>query len=299
MAKKASFLKLNWKLILLGGIITACVAAAYFFFNQSTAAKKNGSAANSPILPEPQKPATPSAQATQSAQPAMTPAISGPGIPILMYHYVGYNPNPQTDRQRDILSITPEKLDAQLAWLAQTGHTPITLDTLYAIFAKKTSVPKPVVLTFDDGYVDFFINAFPILRKYGFHAVAFIPTGLMSQGYYLSWSQIRELQQSGLISFEAHTVHHYNLPSLPYNQMLDELRTSKQVLEAQTGATVNFIAYPYGASNGLVWKAAQEAGFIGGVGTWYGHATGPGIDMPRIRINGGISLTEFAAKVGG
>lgn len=218
-------------------------------------------------------------------------------VPILMYHYVGNNPNP-ADRQRDILSITSDKFDAQLAWLAQNGYSPITLDTLYSVFSGKTPRPqKTVVLTFDDGYIDFYTTAAPILAKYSFPSVAFIPTGLVGGGYYMNWSQIKELQANGLVSFQAHTVHHYNLVSLPYSQQLAELRDSKKTLEAETGTIVNFIAYPYGASDNNTGKAVLQVGFIGGVGTWYGRAADPGINMPRIRISGNISLEEFITKV--
>lgn len=233
---------------------------------------------------------------TVSAQ-TVPPSPSGvSGIPILMYHYVGNNPNP-TDHQRDILSITPDKLDQQLAWLAQNGYTPITLDTLYGLFAKKETIKKPIVLTFDDGYIDFYVNAFQILRKYNFRAVSFIPTGLMGTSYYMSWDQIKEIKNSGLVSFQAHTVNHLSLPTLSYSDKLYQLVTSKKTLEQQLGTTINFIAYPYGASDPDTWRAALAAGFVGGAGTWYGKATGPGINMPRIRITGTISLGDFIQKV--
>lgn len=221
---------------------------------------------------------------------------SSTGIPILMYHYVGNNPNP-ADLQRDILSITPDKLEEQFTWLSKNGFTPITLDTLYGIFSKRETISKPIVLTFDDGYVDFYVNAFQILRKYGFHAVAFIPTGLVGTSYYMSWDQIREINNSGLVSFQAHSVTHPNLPSLPYHQILSELSDSKKALEQQLGTHVNFISYPFGASNSLVWQAANSSGFVGGVGTWLGKVTEPGINMPRIRIAGSISIQEFINKI--
>jgi len=214
-----------------------------------------------------------------------------------MYHYVGNNPNP-ADRQRDILSITPDKLEEQLTWLSKNGYTPITLDTLYGLFGKKEMISKPIVLTFDDGYIDFYINAYQILKKYNFHAISFIPTGLIGTSYYMSWDQIREINNSGLISFQAHTVNHLNLPSLSYSDKLYQLVTSKKTLEQQLGTSVNFIAYPYGASDPDVWRAALSSGFVGGVGTWYGKASGPGINMPRIRIAGNITLQEFIQKVG-
>lgn len=232
---------------------------------------------------------------TNTPLPPSSPSGSN-GVPILMYHYVGNNPN-SADRQRDVLSITPDKLDAQFAWLVQNGYTPITLDTLYGLFAKKENISKPIVLTFDDGYVDFYFNAWPILRKYNFHAVSFIPTGLVGKTYYMSWDQIKEINNSGLVSFAAHTVSHAYLPSLSYSNIQSELATSKKTLEQQLGTRVNFVAYPYGASDTNVWRAAQEAGFVGGAGTWYGRATGPGINMPRIRIAGTITLAEFAQKV--
>lgn len=218
------------------------------------------------------------------------------GVPILMYHYVGNNPNP-ADRQRDILSITTDKLDTQFNWLSQNGYTPITLDTLYGIFNSKEKINKPIVLTFDDGYVDFYFNAYPTLRKYNFRAVSFIPTGLMGTSYYMSWDQIKEIKNSGLVSFQAHTVTHSYLPNLPYSQIQSELADSKKTLEQQLGTHVNFIAYPYGASDASVWRAAAAAGFVGGVGTWYGKTTGPGINLPRIRIAGTISLGEFIQKI--
>lgn len=235
--------------------------------------------------------------ATPSAFPvAPSNPTSSTGIPILMYHYVGNNPNP-ADRQRDILSITTDKLDEQFNWLAKNGYSPITLDTLYGIFSKKENISKPIVLTFDDGYIDFYYNAFQILRKYNFHAVSFIPTGLISTSYYMSWDQIKEINNSGLVSFQAHSVTHPNLPSLSYSRIQSELTDSKKTLEQQLGTHVNFIAYPFGASDPSVWQAALSAGFVGGVGTWAGKASGPGINMPRIRIAGTISLGEFIQKV--
>lgn len=299
-------MKLNWPLFFFGGLVVASGIFAILFWKNSSSPKSVPPqiTPNTNITLNLPKTSSPSAVAATTsafpAQPTYFVRNSSPrGIPILMYHYVGNNPNP-ADRQRDILSITPDKFDAQLAFLAQNGFSPITLDTLYGIFSGKTPRPKkPIILTFDDGYIDFYTTAAPMLRKYSFPAVAFIPTGLVGGGYYMNWGQIKELQASGLVSFQAHTIHHYNLPSLSYSQQLAELSDSKKTLEAQTGTVVNFVAYPYGASDNNTWRAALEAGFVGGTGTWYGRAASPGINMPRIRISGNINLSDFAAKVGG
>lgn len=218
-------------------------------------------------------------------------------VPILIYHYIAYNPNPK-DRARDALSVPPDKFDAQMQYLSQNGYTPITLDTLYGIYSGQATAPaKPVVLTFDDGYIDFYTNAFPILRRFNFHAVSFIPTGLIGGGYYMNWNQIKEIASSGLVTFEGHTVHHVNLSSLSYAAALKELVDSKNILQANTGYPVNFIAYPNGSTNGNVQAAAKQAGYAGGIGTWYGKARGSSMNMPRIKVSGFWSLREFAARL--
>jgi len=187
--------------------------------------------------------------------------------------------------------------EAQMNYLSQNGYTPISLDTMYGVYNNQASVSKPIVLTFDDGYIDFYTTAYPILRRFNFHAVSFIPTGLVGGGYYMNWDQIKEIAFSGLVTFEAHSVNHVNLPSYGYARVLQELKDSKNILQLQTGYPVNFIAYPGGASNGNVWWAAKQAGLVGGVGTWYGKAYGPGMNMPRIKVSGFWNINEFAARL--
>ena len=218
-------------------------------------------------------------------------------VPILMYHYIGNNPSPK-DVARNTLSVSPDKFEAQMNYLAQNGYTPISLDTLYGIFNKQTTPPsKPIVLTFDDGYTDFYTTAFPILRRFNFHAISFIATGLVGGAYYMNWNQIKEIAQSGLVTFEAHTVSHANLAGLNYASALKQMVDSKNVIQSQTGYPVNFIAYPFGATNTLVQSAAKKAGFAGGLGTWFGKASAPGFNMPRIRITGQMSLKDFASRL--
>ncbi len=222
---------------------------------------------------------------------------AGLRVPILTYHYIANNPNPK-DKARDNLSVPPDKFEAQMQYLSQNGYTPITLDTLYGIFSGQASVPgKPVVLTFDDGYIDFYTNASPVLRRFGFHAVSFIPTGLIGGSYYMNWSQIKEIATTGLVTFEGHTVTHANLPSLSYAAVLKELTDSKNIIQSNTGYPVNFVAYPGGSTNGTVQAAARQAGYAGGTGTWYGKAWGGSMNMPRIKVSGFWSIKDFVARL--
>lgn len=252
--------------------------------------------ATAPLIP------TSSAESTLQKVPkekrqVYTPQVTGYRlrVPILMYHYIGNNPNP-TDLARNSLSVSPDKFEEQMKYLADNGYTSISLDTLYAALTRQITLPsKAIVLTFDDGYVDFYVNAYPILRQYGLHATEFIPTGLMNQGYYLHWDQIKEMFASGLISFEAHTVHHYNLPSYSRETVLHELTESKKILQEQLGVPVNFIAYPNGATNNEIIELTRQAGYVGAAGTWASEIQSEGTiyNMPRLRISGSITLQDF------
>ncbi len=234
--------------------------------------------------------------ATTSAIPKLTPkpnpipAQSGRSvrIPILTYHYIGNNPNP-ADKARDNLSIAPDKFDEQMGYLSKNGYHATDFDTLIAALRGQTTLPpKSVILTFDDGYIDFYLNAFPILRKYNLRAVSFLPTGLIGTGYYMSWAQVKEINASGLVSFQAHSVTHPNLAALSDSDLKYQMSKSKTTLESMLGKPVNTIAYPYGISDARVWQAVKAAGFISGVGTWYGDIASEGtlIDLPRIKISG-------------
>lgn len=220
-------------------------------------------------------------------------------ISILTYHFIGNNPDP-TDLARDNLSVSADIFDAQMGYLKSSGYNSITFDTLYASLKSGSSLPlKPLILTFDDGYIDFYLNAFPILQKYNFKAVSFIPTGLIGTSYYMSWNQIKELDSSNLISFQAHSINHPNLASLNNDQLNFQIKESKKTLESQLNKPVNTFAYPYGTSNQLVQQAVKEAGYIGAAGKWYSKVVSEGTiyNMPRVKIPGNISLEEFARRI--
>ena len=220
-------------------------------------------------------------------------------IPILMYHYIGGNPNPE-DIARDNLSVTPDKFDEQMGYLASSGYTPITLDTMIAGLNEQTKLPeKPLVLTFDDGYIDFYYNAFPILQKYGFRSVVFVPTGLVGKDSYLTWEMISKMNSTGLVSFQAHSVYHAHLSSVSYDQMSYEVGESKKTLQEKLGTPVNFVAYPYGASNDEVINAVKSAGYVGALGTWTSNIQSEGTiyNMPRTRVGGSWDLTTFTLNL--
>ncbi len=252
-----------------------------------------------------QKATSPSATLAPKADPKEAniklPVSSGRSVnvPILYYHYIGENPDPK-DVMRDGLSISPDKFQEQMSFLSESGYTTLTFDTLYAVLKGEATLPsKPIILTFDDGYIDFYVNAFPILRRYNLQAVVFVPTGLVGKSYYLSWDQIKTMDATGLISFQAHSVDHLSLPTLTPELASYQIAQSKKDLENILGKPVNTFAYPYGTSNQTDWELVKQAGFLGAVGTWRGITENEGMifNMPRIKIGGAWDLDYFAANI--
>lgn len=286
----------------LGASVAACLLLLTLAFSlfktnlSSFSISKTSTNTVSSILPEPKKESSPTA-IPDTPTPAYRPQISGTqvNVPILMYHYIGNNPNPE-DHQRDSLSVTPDKFEEQMKYIADNGYSTTTFDTLAAALNKQTTLPnKTIILTFDDGYIDFYFNAYPILKQYNLRATVFIPTGLIDQASYLNWDQIKDMNNSSLISFQAHSVHHYHLPSLSNDSLKFELQESKRLLENKLGTRVNFIAYPFGSTDNRVIQFTKEAGFVGAAGTWANHIQSEGTiyDMPRLRVGGSTSLEVF------
>src|SRR5262245_44156313 len=157
-------------------------------------------------------------------------------VPILMYHYISRNPKAPDDPLRTRLSVPPAQFAQQLAYLRRAGYTTITLDDLVDALYMRVSLPsKPVILTFDDGYQDFFTNAYPLLRRYGDKATIYIITGKVGTTGYMSWPELRTLAASPLITIGAHTRTHRELPKLSARQSWQELAGSKADLETRLG----------------------------------------------------------------
>lgn len=298
-------------LFLISAIIVVLFLLFYRYNTQNLLYKGDQTQKDSVIKNDPVLDSTQSANITTQQEPSPTtattpkpvtiPVQSGKlfRIPILTYHFIGNNPNP-ADKARDNLSVDPETFEKQMEYLSQNGYQSISFDTLYAALQGQTTLPaKPVIITFDDGYIDFFHNAFPILRKYNLSAIAFIPTGLIGTSYYMSWDQVKEIDRTGLISFQAHSVNHPNFTSLSDSQLSYQLIESKRTIETQLGKPVNTLAYPYGVSDNRVWQSVKNAGYIGAVGTWYSTTVSEGTlyNMPRVKIPGGITIENFAARL--
>jgi len=177
------------------------------------------------------------------------------GIPVLNYHQIN-------NKAYNVLTLSSQEFDAQMAYLYDSGYTTISPDQLvnYLRYGK-TLPPNPILITFDDGYEDNYRIAYPILQKYNFTATIFLITNLVnSNNRYLTWSQVKEMKDHGF-SFGSHTVSHLFLTNASENDIRSEFEQSRQILEWRLNQKIEYLAYPGGAYNQQVLKIARQAGY--------------------------------------
>ncbi len=180
------------------------------------------------------------------------------GICILTYHCIGYEKN-------NGLKLPEQQFRQQMKYIKDNGYTTITLDQLYKFMLENKPVPqKSVVITFDDGYVDNYQYAYPILKEFNLKATIFVISKTIDKRQnYMTSNQLKELQANG-IDIESHTLDHEDLPTLSYEKQLNILKESKKTLEKVLCKKVNYIAYPYAKYNPDTIRAARDAGYVMG-----------------------------------
>ncbi|HEV3232431.1 MAG TPA: polysaccharide deacetylase family protein [Candidatus Dormibacteraeota bacterium] len=249
-----------------------------------------GAGATAAELTDLPQPATP--QLGALAKPAVVRA--GTWLPVLMYHYVRVAP--AGDRAGFNLSVTPENFAAQMRYLRDHGYHTLTMAQADQALLRSQPLPaKPVVLTFDDGYRDFYTTAAPIMRSLGITATAYIPTSLLDGKAYMTWAEVRELDGQGF-EMAAHTEFHVDLAKAADARARIEVFGSKDALESHLGHPVVDFCYPYGGFNYKVMALVQEAGFLSATTTQVGgwHNAQHMFDMSRVRVSGGETLEAFA-----
>ncbi|WP_294392505.1 polysaccharide deacetylase family protein [uncultured Clostridium sp.] len=176
------------------------------------------------------------------------------GVPVLYYHSV--NKNAENE-----VTISPEMLEKQLDYINDNEYITITINELYDHLINNQPIPeKSIVITFDDGYMNNYTEAFPLLKERDMKATIFCVGNSLDGSYYLSKDAIKEMSDYG-IDIESHTVNHMHLDTLNYDEQLSEMKNSKDILENITGKNVTAIAYPFGDFNDDSIKAAKEAGY--------------------------------------
>lgn len=211
--------------------------------------------------------------------------LVGEQAKVLMYHYIRSGVDPVKDPLGVRLSVSPTLFDSQMAALKKGGYTVVTMKDLLA----HGGGPKTVVLTFDDGYEDFYTSAYPILQKYGFTATIYIISGKIG-GPYMTWPQLQQLEAAS-IEIGAHTVNHKDLSRLSADEQRQEIIGSKIALEQRLGTAIVSFCYPSGRYSADTVKIAREAGFGSATTTQPGIMV-KGTDhflIPRIRMTESVT----------
>ncbi len=198
-------------------------------------------------------------------------AASDVEIPVLLYHRIGFGDGPMT--------VSTEKFAEDLTQLKDMGFTTIDLDLFRRyLLDPDTNLPKnPLMISFDDGYIDNYLIAYPLLQKFSMTAAFYIITSLVGEEDRLAAGHIREMAANGM-SIGSHTVSHRELGEMDVEEAASEMSLSRLYLEGLLQRSVNFIAYPKGSYNEFTAKIANEAAYNGGFSVEYGtcsHTSNP------------------------
>ncbi|ACX52714.1 polysaccharide deacetylase [Ammonifex degensii KC4] len=236
-------------------------------------------------------------------------ARSSKAVIILMYHKV--NPDPRAGGLG--LRVPPEKFEWQMRYLKTHGYHVVSMEEAYDYLTRgKPLPPKPVVITFDDGYEDNYLYAWPILKRYGYPATIFLAAdavgsynffdadyGRQPRNQMLTWQEIKEMATSGKITFGAHTMTHPRLTKVDPERQRYEIFRCREVLGKKLGRPVDFFSYPYGDFDARVVELVKEAGFKGAV-TCVQGVNWPGADpytLKRVRVMGSYSEAKFVHEL--
>ena len=230
-------------------------------------------------------------------------------VQILMYHRVGDFPG--RVKAHGALYCHLPRFRAQMKLFKLLGYQVISLDEAAAgLRGEALLPPRPLVLTFDDAYVDFLDNAAPVLKAHGYPATVYAVSGLV--GKTSSWvapdglepvslmnaSQLRAVQDLGF-TVGSHTVTHPRLAQADDARILTEARDSKAALEDMLGKRVDHFCYPYGSHDIRAVKAAAAAGYVTGT-TCVRAAATPEDDLltlPRKAVSRGDDVFGVAWKL--
>lgn len=231
-------------------------------------------------------------------------------VPILMYHSISDHATPKFKH----FAVSPKLFAEHIAYLHQHRYTPITVTQFAAALSQRGArLPeRPVVLTFDDGFADFYTEGLPILREYGFAATLYVATAfingtsrwLQREGEtarpMLTWDQLSEISASG-IECGGHSHSHPQLDTLSQTEAYGEIVQSKRLLEQHLDQDVSSFAYPFGYHTDNIRRQVQEAGYTSACAVKHAISseTSNPFALARLPVRSDTSVDALAALVGG
>ena len=216
-------------------------------------------------------------------------------VPILMYHVVTSAP---TNAPYPELYVSRPDFSGQVAWLAAHGYHAVTLQRVFDSWRGAATLPaKPVVLSFDDGYLSQLRNAMPILRAHRWPGVLNLEVRNLQPVWGIRPPGVRKLISAGW-EIDAHTLTHPDLTKVSTTQLREEVAGSREAIRTRFHVPVNFFCYPAGRYDDTVVAAVKAAGYFGATTTNYGLAK-PGdlYTLSRVRVDGSDGVKGLAAKL--
>ena len=183
-------------------------------------------------------------------------------VPVLMYHSIAQG------AENSRLIVTPESFERQMSFLKKGNYQILSMDE-YVAFLKENKKPdkRSIVITFDDGFLDNYTNAYPVLKKYKIPATISVVIEWVGRGDMMSWKQIRELNDDGLIEIASHGLSHCPLDTLKKDAAINELRQSKRILEKKLNTIIDYFCYPCGNFTPFVKELAKLTGYKAALAT--------------------------------
>lgn len=189
----------------------------------------------------------------------------GRDIAVLVYHRFG-------PTVADSMTVRTADFASQLEYLKSNGYTVIPLRSLVAYMSGDAPPPpeRSVVITADDGHESVFTQMYPLISRYHVPVTLFIyPSAISNANYALTWQQLRQMQDGGLVDIQSHTYWHPNfknekkrLDANDYRKFVGmQFSKSKQVLEKKTGKPVDMLAWPFGIFDDELMSMARDAGY--------------------------------------
>lgn len=234
-----------------------------------------------------------------------------PRVPILMYHGIRDDAGPGHPYYDTHTS--PDVFAAHMDHLRREGYTTVDLERAVEIVSKGSYSSKVVAITFDDGYLDFYSSAFPVLLQCGFTATVFVVPGFLQPGgdaerrrLYMGWRELREIRRFDM-RIGSHSMTHTRMHQLSTEQIDIELHRSRQAIEDKLGCEVPSFSYPYSFPEHdrrfvqLMRNRLLDNGYRHAVSTILGSA-GRSSDrflLPRLPVNVHDDLRLLDAKLEG
>lgn len=237
---------------------------------------------------------------------AAQPPAQTEQLPILVYHRTSTTGRAGADRY----CLAPDVFEAQLRYLRDAGYHSVGLeDWGAAVEASRPLRGRAVLITFDDGYVDFETEAWPLLKRYGFLATVFLvagevggtnrwDSGFADEAALLDWPQIRRLQDEG-VTFGSHSTTHPPLTGVTNGEVVHEAARSRSILQAGLGRPVPAFAFPYGDVDPAVEHLVGACGYTFGLKVRAGKSelSDALLDLPRIEVLGDDRFKDFVRKL--